>query len=188
MSINLIDDASLEAFEDSFIELKRGRLPSYFTVYANVHTNHDPSRAPAGKHTLNVWKWAPFELDQVGSAGWDNVKEVVADGIVTNLRRYIRNLTGSNILARHVASPLDHLRHTPSFQSGDVVGLDMSSGQLFGMRPTPELSQYNVPGAAGLYLCGPFMHPGGGLMGGGRPVAIRIMEQLKVNYDKVIRS
>lgn len=188
MSINLIDNASLEEFEDSFIELKRGRMPRYFTVYANVHTNHDPSRAPVGKHTLNVWKWAPYELDQLGAAGWDNVQEVIANGIVDNLQRYIRNLSRDNILARHVATPLDHLRHTPSFQGGDVVGLDMSTGQLFGMRPTAELSQYNVPGAEGLYLCGPFMHPGGGLMGGGRPVAIRIMEQLKINYDKVIRS
>jgi phytoene dehydrogenase-like protein len=56
------------------------------------------------------------------------------------------------------------------------------------MRPTPELAQYRVPGAEGLYLAGPFMHPGGGITGGGRAVAMRVMEDLKVDYGKVIRS
>jgi hypothetical protein len=60
--------------------------------------------------------------------------------------------------------------------------------QSLGMRPTAELSQYRVPGAKGLYLAGPFMHPGGGLTGGGRAVAMRVMEDLKVDYSKVIRS
>ena len=41
------------------------------------------------------------------------------------------------------------------------------SALTLGMRPTMELAQYRVPGAKGLYLSGPFMHPGGGLTGGG---------------------
>jgi hypothetical protein len=68
------------------------------------------------------------------------------------------------------------------------MGLGSYLYQSLGMRPTPELSQYRVPGAPGRYLSGPFMHPGGGIVGGGRAVAIRIMEDLKVDYSKVIRN
>ena len=51
-----------------------------------------------------------------------------------------------------------------------------------------ELAQYRVPGAKGLYLSGPFMHPGGGLTGGGRPVAMKVKDDIGVDYSKVILS
>jgi phytoene dehydrogenase-like protein len=49
-----------------------------------------------------------------------------------------------------------------------------------GLRPTKELSQYTVPGVHGLYLAGAFMHPGGGVTGGGRATAIRILEDMEL--------
>jgi phytoene dehydrogenase-like protein len=36
--------------------------------------------------------------------------------------------------------------------------------QWLWMRPTPELARYRTP-VAGLYLCGPAMHPGGWISG-----------------------
>ena len=108
--------------------------------------------------------------------------------MLSRLARYAPNLSGGNILARHVDSPLDMARHSPSFRLGDVVGIAMYLYQFFGRRPTPELSQYRVPGAKGLYLSGPFMHPGGGITGGGRATAIRVMEDLGMDYFKVMTS
>jgi AGZA family xanthine/uracil permease-like MFS transporter len=69
-----------------------------------------------------------------------------------------------------------------------LVGAAMFIYQFFARRPTPELANYAVPGAQGLYLSGPFMHPGGGLTGGGRATAIRILEDLKVRYSHVMTS
>jgi phytoene dehydrogenase-like protein len=60
--------------------------------------------------------------------------------------------------------------------------------QFLGRRPTPELAQYAVPGIERLYLAGPFMHPGGGVIGGGRPVAIKIMGDLGMDFEKAISS
>jgi phytoene dehydrogenase-like protein len=57
----------------------------------------------------------------------------------------------------------------------------MTPRQFLGERPTPELAQYRVPGVEGLYLCGPIQHPGGGCIGGGRPVAMRIMMDQKMD-------
>jgi len=88
------------------------------------------------------------------------------------------NLTDDNIIARHVDSPKEMAKHSPSFIGGDIVGLGMHLYQFMGRRPTPELANYAVPGIGGLYLVGPFMHPGGGVIGGGRPVAIKVMGDL----------
>ena len=94
-------------------------------------------------------------------------------------RRFYSNLAPDNILARVVRSPLDHERDSPaSFVKGDIHGCAPFMYQSVGHRPTPDLGQYTVPGVAGLYLVGPFMHPGGGVFGAGRGTAIRLMDDL----------
>lgn len=64
------------------------------------------------------------------------------------------------------------------------MGIGMFQHQLMGRRPTPRLAQYAVPGADGLYLTGPFMHPGGAITGGGRATATKIMEDLGIDSSK----
>ncbi|WP_313802410.1 NAD(P)/FAD-dependent oxidoreductase [Sphingobium sp.] len=186
--INLMDDTELMSFREYMEAMKLGRLNERPIACVSCHTNFDPTRAPEGRHTLYVFALAPGKLADGGIEGWDGIKEERADRIIEWLGGYISNLTPENIIARHVDSPLDMMRHSPSFQNGDLNGIAMFLYQMMGARPIPELSQYRVPGAEGLYLTGPTMHPGGGMTGGGRPVAIRIMEDLKVDYSAVIRS
>lgn len=188
LAINLVDYTSMENFRRIFDGFKYGELPKHFIGSVGLHTNYDKTRAPAGQHTFYMNMLVPFDLKDGGSAKWDEIKESFADWSMNHVSKYAHNLDVSNIQARYVESPLDFVRHTPSFQRGDIMGLGSYIYQSLGMRPTPELAQYRVPGANGLYLSGPFMHPGGGITGGGRPVAIRIMEDLKVDYSKVIRS
>ena len=59
----------------------------------------------------------------------------------------------------------------------------MTPDQFLHGRPIPELANYGVPGIEGLYLCGPFMHPGGGANGGGRPVAMRVLMDLGMSLN-----
>jgi phytoene dehydrogenase-like protein len=188
LTANLVDYSGLDDFRKVFDDMKYGELPKSFMGGVLLHSNYDPSRAPAGRHAMYCNVFVPFELKNGGAARWDEIKESRADWVMERLQRYCPNLTSENVLARYVESPLDHQRHTPSFQRGDIMGLGSFIYQSLGMRPTAELAQYRVPGAKGLYLAGPFMHPGGGITGGGRAVAIRIMEDLGVKYDKVIRS
>lgn len=188
LTANLVDYTGLDDFRKVFDDMKYGQLPKSFMGGVILHSNYDSGRAPDGRHTLYSNVFVPFELKDGGAARWDEIKESRADWIMERLQRYCPNLTSDNVLARYVESPLDHQRHTPSFQRGDIMGLGSFIYQSLGMRPTAELSQYRVPGAKGLYLAGPFMHPGGGLTGGGRAVAMRVMEDLGVKYDAVIRS
>ena len=55
-----------------------------------------------------------------------------------------------------------------------------------GHRPTPDLGQYTVPGVERLYLVGPFMHPGGGVFGAGRATAIKMFEDLGMNFEATV--
>ena len=41
-----------------------------------------------------------------------------------------------------------------------------------------------MPGAERLYLVGPFMHPGGGVFGAGRATAIKMFDDLGMDFDK----
>lgn len=187
LNINLVDYTNMNDFRGIFDSLRYGRLPTRFTAQMSLHSNYDSTRAPPGKHTMYMSHWAPLTLEE-GTGNWDEIKERFADWQMERAARYFKNLNSRTILARHVSSPADMARHTPSMRRGDIVGISSNIYQFFGMRPTFELSQYCVPGAEGLYLAGPFMHPGGGLAGGGRATAIRLMEDIGVDYSKVIRS
>jgi len=61
-------------------------------------------------------------------------------------------------------------------------------GQMNGHRPMPDLAQYTVPGVEGFYLVGPFMHPGAGLTGAGRTTAMRILQDIEIDFGKVIEA
>ena len=186
LGLNLVDGADFERFRRIFDDMRYGDLPRDFLGHVAVHTLLDPSRAPEGKHTLYFIGLVPYEL-RGGPEQWDRIKEERADWMIERLARYAPNVPDA-IIGRAVQSPLDMERYSPSFQRGDIMGLGSYLYQSLGMRPTKELSQYRVPGAEGLYLCGPFMHPGGGITGGGRPVAMQVMNDIGVDHSKVIVS
>ena len=178
--------SDLTAFRQVFDGFRYGKLPKVGTSIILVNTDHDPTRAPPGKHVLYVWHNMPYELADGGPARWNEIKEEVADWVLDDFRKYTTNMGPENIIARHVDSPLDIERHSDSFQGGRAFGIAHYLHQSLGLRPTAALAQYAVPGADGLYLTGPFMHPGGGVIGGGRPTAMKIMDDLGIDFDKVI--
>jgi hypothetical protein len=75
-------------------------------------------------------------------------------------------------------------RTSPSFLHGDLHGIATNVYQSGSHRPTPDLGQYVVPGLDRFYLVGPFQHPGGGVFGAGRATALKMFEDLKLDFDK----
>jgi phytoene dehydrogenase-like protein len=53
--------------------------------------------------------------------------------------------------------------------------VEMGLASMFGLRPTPALSGYTVPGLPGLYLAGASTHPGGGVSGNSGRTAARLL-------------
>ena len=106
--------------------------------------------------------------------------------MLAHINGFLPNLEES-LLAWHCDSPVDMERTSSSFVRGDLHGIAMPSYQAGSHRPTPELAQFAVPGIAGLYLVGPFQHPGGGVFGAGRATAQRVCEDLNISFDKAAR-
>jgi phytoene dehydrogenase-like protein len=135
---------------------------------------------------MHVWDYVPY--DRADGRSWDDTKRDYAEHMLQHMRRFIPNASSDNILAYHCDSPVDMERTSPSFKRGDLHGISTASYQQGSHRPTPELGQYTVPGADRLYLVGPFQHPGGGVFGAGRATAMKICEDLGMNFEKLGRK
>jgi beta-carotene ketolase (CrtO type) len=145
-----------------------GRIPlENPSMYLVVPTMRDPSMAPAGKHTLWIEFFAPYQIagaqDGLKGTGWtEALKNQVADRVLDKLADYAPNLK-SAILARHVESPPE-LEERVGVLKGNYYHLDMTLDQMMCFRPLPELANYKTP-IAGLFLTGAGTHPGGSISG-----------------------
>jgi phytoene dehydrogenase-like protein len=68
---------------------------------------------------------------------------------------------GSQVLARHVASPVDLERDNPNLVGGDSLSGSHHLDQFFFFRPAFGLSRWRT-GIAGLYMVGASTWPGAG--------------------------
>jgi phytoene dehydrogenase-like protein len=178
--------AKLNAYRQVFDDFRYGRLSRDPIMAAHVNSQFDPSRAPSGKAALTVFGFAPFELDDGGSTAWIDRKDELGLELFQAYGRTVTNLTDDNVVGWRFESPLDMVKDSPTFQNGDVGGVGKYFHQIGGHRPTPELAQYAVPGAERLYLAGTFMHPPGGITGGGRATAVKICGDLEIDFDRLV--
>ena len=179
--------SSLDAMLRMFDAFRYGELGDHAIMAAHVNSQFDSSRAPPGKAAMGVFGFGPWHLKDGGPEAWDARKSQYAGWLLGQLRHYIENLGDADIVGWKFCSPLDMVRDSPTFQRGDVGGVGKYFFQIGGHRPTPELSQYAVPGAEGLYLAGTFMHPPGGVTGGGRATAIRMCKDFGIDFDKLVK-
>ena len=109
----------------------------------------DPSRAPAGQHTV----WAYCHVPNGSTKDY-------TESIENQIARFAPDFRDC-ILARSVSSPAALERWNPNLIGGDFLGGVMDIRQLL-FRPTPSL--YRTP-LSHLYLCGASTPPGGGVHG-----------------------
>lgn len=184
--VELVFANTLPEFLASFEPIRRGEVDLQRPLIGGSDMA-PPGRVPDGKALLYLVSYQPYKLANGGAQHWDAIKEKVADQILERVTHFIPDLVPANILGREVDSPLDIERYSPnSMVEGDFSGLGFQLFHTGGYRPTPELAQFAVPGVDRLYLCGPFMHPGGGIFGVGRPTAMKICEDLGIDFDKLV--
>jgi phytoene dehydrogenase-like protein len=182
---NCIHANTLMEFLESFEPLRMGRVNTQTPLHGGGPVAF-PGLQPEGKSQLYLTSYQPFDIERQGPGRWDEIKDDVADQLIEKLSHFYPGIA-SSVISREVDSPLDMQRWSPTtFVNGEVHGLGLQLFQTSGFRPTPELAQYAVPGVDSLYLCGPFMHPGGAIFGAGRPTAIKIMDDLDIDFDKVL--
>ncbi len=175
-----------ERLRRSFDDLRYGQFSSYPLIGLGSLSQFDASRVPPGCATLHVWDYVPYE--RADGRSWDDSKRDYAERMLQHMGKFLVGVQPDNIIAYHCDSPLDMERTSPSFKRGDLHGISTSSYQQGAHRPTPELGQYTVPGTDRLYLVGPFQHPGGGVFGAGRATAMKVCEDLGLNFDKIGRG
>jgi phytoene dehydrogenase-like protein len=147
----------------------------------------DPSRAPAGMHTVKIVAYQPYALKE-GPHHWDAIKRQVSDANLNYLRRYSPNLTDDKILARTIESPLDLERMNPHNWHGSCHAGASNPAQAGAMRPVAGWAQHRMP-IPGLYQTGATTHPGGSVTGGpGRNAAAVMLKDLGTSIEDVVKK
>jgi phytoene dehydrogenase-like protein len=137
----------------------------------------DPSRAPAGHHTVKLLGMQPYDPGG-GPEAWDGLREEIAAYHLNHLRRAAPNLTDEKILAQQIVAPPDLERANPHMWRGTFHGGDRSLAYSGRLRPAPGWAQHRMP-IPGLYQTGGTTHPGGSVTGGpGRNAAIVMLTDL----------
>jgi phytoene dehydrogenase-like protein len=133
----------------------RGAVPGRPALVVGQQSLLDPSRAPAGRHTLYVYGHVPQALDVP--------EDEVAARIEAQLERFAPGWSRL-VLGRAVRGPGQTERENPSLVGGDLAGGSYELDQQLIFRPAPELCRYRTP-LRGLYVAGASVHPGGAVQG-----------------------
>jgi phytoene dehydrogenase-like protein len=170
-----------ETLRRCFDELRYGQLMPTPLLGIGCLAQFDPSRVPPGKAIMHLWDYVPYARPDGRS--WDEAKLQYAERMLDRLTVYVSNVREA-IIEKHVDSPVDMERTSPSFRHGDLHGIATTTYQSGAHRPTPALGQYTIPGLDRFYLVGPFQHPGGGVFGAGRATAMRMFEDMGLNFAR----
>jgi phytoene dehydrogenase-like protein len=155
--------ASLEQAADN-------RFPDRPALVVGQHSLHDPSRAPAGQHTLYVYARVPQQPRLTDEEMAERIEERI-EQFAPGFRRLV--------LARAVRSPAAIEAENPSLRGGDLASGSCELDQQLVFRPAPELCRCRTP-LRGLYVAGGWVHPGPGVHGvSGRAAADALHADLR---------
>lgn len=144
---------TLEEVAEAELAVHLGRHPRRPFVLVAQPTLADPSRAPAGKHTL----WAYCHVPARSSLD-------MTDAIEDQIERFAPGFRDV-VLARHRADSAWYETHNASYVGGDIAGGSHGGLQLL-MRPVVARDPYATPNPR-FFLCSASTPPGGGVHGMG---------------------
>jgi phytoene dehydrogenase-like protein len=151
---------SLDHVEQAFQDAVGGRAASRPFADICIPSVFDRTLAPEGHHVMSMFtQWVP--------SGWSaephrDELDAYADRVIAQLEEVAPGFT-SSILHRQVIGPYD-MEHTYGLVGGNIFHGELSTGQLFHMRPVPGYADHRTP-IAGLYMAGSATHGGGGVTG-----------------------
>lgn len=128
-----------------------GRVPQRPFVLVIQPGVVDPSRAPAGSHTLYTYAHVPH-----------GCPVDVTALITTQIERFAPGFRDT-ILARTVRTAADMPAYNPNYVGGDIAAGAMTARQML-FRPTASPNPY-ATGLPGVYLCSSATPPGPGVHG-----------------------
>ena len=168
---------SVDDIVEHWSEIERGIVPADPSLNVHCATMKDPSRAPAGKHTLVISSFAPFDLKD--GTDWDDIEKEWGDKLLNTFRKYAANMGDDNIIGRYINTPKGVSVDNQSMLNGGNMGGEMARFQMGTFRPFPNWSNYRGP-FKNFYHVGPWNHPGGGVTGMGGITAIEMMKDFGI--------
>ena len=133
--------------------VSKGRHPQRPYVLVAQQSLFDPTRAPAGKHTLWAYTHVP---------NGSTLTEGTVAAIESQLERFAPGFRDL-VLQRSVLDPAALEARNPNCVGGDINGGSADLRQLFA-RPVARPNPYKTP-IKGVYLCSSSTPPGGGVHG-----------------------
>ena len=174
-----VTDMSRSAWEAS-----HGLLPAKPTLILGQQSLADPSRAPAGKHTL--WGYAHVPSVPTGDAArprakaaWDRSAEPFLERMEAAIEAHAPGFR-DRVLARKVWTPADLEAADASLAGGDLQAGSFAIDQQLLFRPGPSWWRWGTP-VKGLYLGGASAPPGAGVHGACGDLAAR---QALADHDR----
>lgn len=168
--------------DKQYHEIVQGIAPSDPFLWTACWTQMDPTRAPAGKHTLICDTFVPIEL--ADGADWEELgPRYVDDVLLPQLQRYTTNMERDNILGQCIATGPSIARANWSFVNGSTTGGERTLAQMGMFRPVPGYASYRSP-IRNLYMTGPSCHPGGGICAMGTITAEQMLEDFGILEPK----
>jgi phytoene dehydrogenase-like protein len=142
---------TLDEIAESEREIARGGHPQRPFVLVAQQSLFDPSRAPAGKHTL----WAYCHVPNGSTVDMTERIEAQIERFAPGFRELV--------LARHIMDTRWVEEHNATYVGGDISAGAHDGLQLFA-RPVLSRDPYATPDR-GIYLCSAATPPGGGVHG-----------------------
>ncbi|MCF2145621.1 NAD(P)/FAD-dependent oxidoreductase [Desmonostoc muscorum LEGE 12446] len=161
------------------------------SMYVVMPSYLDPTLAPAGKHTLWIEFFAPYQIagaegTGLKGTGWtDELKNKVADRVIDKLANYAPNVKNATI-ARRVESPAELGERLGAYK-GNYYHVDMTLDQMVFFRPLPEIANYKTP-IDNLFLTGAGTHPGGSISGMPGRNCARVFLQAKHPISQTLKD
>jgi phytoene dehydrogenase-like protein len=149
-----IDD--LQRFTD---QVRGGGLPDNPYLVVGQQSLADPTRAPAGHHTL----WAYSRVPATPQGGWRAHAEQFADRVDARIEGLAPGFR-AQVLRRHVVTPVDLEAMDANLIGGDLGGGANSWDRQLVLRPIFPYFRHRMP-VRRLYLCSSYTHPGSGVHG-----------------------
>ncbi|HUR78087.1 MAG TPA: NAD(P)/FAD-dependent oxidoreductase [Acidimicrobiales bacterium] len=152
-------------------EIEAGLLPTEPLLIVGQQSIADPTRAPAGGHTL----WVECHVPSRPREGeWSECRDPFTDRVIDRVASFAPGLR-ERIVGMAVHTPPDLEARNANLVDGDLGGGSMALHQQLVFRPVRGWFRYNTP-IGGLYLCSASAHPGGGVHGmAGRNCAHRVL-------------
>ncbi len=151
---------SIRYLEKAFEEARDGRASTAPFSETCLPSYYDPTLAPDGMHVMSMFtQWVPH--------GWAQERhqdelEAYADRLVDIHDDFMPGFKDA-IVGRQVIGPWQ-MEHEWGLIGGNIFHGELTTDQLFHMRPAPGYADYRTP-IRGLYQASSATHAGGGVTG-----------------------